>query len=208
MAEDTAGADLPQVPAALLEGWAETDRTSETVFELATASITGHTVVYEDTDLRATVRDATDGDYDRMWRFFFATRLTFSPSLPPGVGPMAVFSTVASRASDQFADDLRERGFRDIAQGHRERVRVETGDRARLRTYNATLDIEAPDAETIDLDVAGFLAVWTTNGQFRLAGGAYPSTPIEDVLGVEADSVDTDPGQFREDLLALIRHVR
>jgi hypothetical protein len=208
MSGDTAGADLPQVPAALLEGWRQTDQTSETVFELATVSITGHTVVYEDTDLRATVREATAGDYDRMWRFFFATRLTFSPSLPPGVGPMAVFSTVASQANSQFADDLRERGFQEISQGRRERIRVETGDRARLRTYNATLDVETPAGGTMDLDLAGFLAVWTTDGQFRLAGGAYPATPIEDVLGIGAETVDTDPAQFREDLLELIRHVR
>lgn len=205
---DDAARDFPEVPTDRLDGWTQTDRSSEIVFELATASIEGHTVVYEDSTLREAVRDATDGDYDRMWRFFFSTRLTFSPSLPPGIGPMAVFSTVASEASSQFVDDLQARGFRDIQQGRRERIRVASGDHARLRSYNGILDVETPDGDAIDLDVAGFLAVWTTNGEFRLGGGAYPTTSIERVLDIDLDTVETDPNQFREDLLGLIRHVR
>lgn len=207
MAED-AGRNVPQVPTDRLDGWSQTDQSSEVVFELATASIEGHTVVYEDTDLRAAVRAATDGDYDRMWRFFFTTRLTFSPSLPPGIGPMAVFSTVASEASSQFVDDLQQRGFRDVERGRRERIRVDSGDRARLRSYSAVLDVETPDSGAIDLDVDGFLAVWTTDGEFRLAGGAYPSRSLEGVLDIELADVETDPNTFREDLFELIRHVR
>jgi hypothetical protein len=205
---DDAARDVPQVPTDRLDGWTRTDRSSEIVFELATASIEGHTVVYEDSDLRAAVRDATDGDYDRMWRFFFTTRLTFSPPLPPGIGPMAVFSTVASEASSQFVEDLEERGFREIREGRRERIRVASSDRARLRSYNGILGVETPDGGTVDLDVAGFLAVWTTDGEFRLAGGAYPTTAIERVLGTDLEGVETDPNTFREDLLGLIRHVR
>jgi len=198
---------LPAVPDSRLDGWTRTEAYSETVFELSAVSVDGHTVVYEDDRLRTAVREATG--VDRMWRFFFATRLEFSPSLPPGVGPMAVFSTVASQSDDRFVDILDERGFRSVSRGRRERVRVETGDRARLRRYNAALTVETDD-DRIDLPTAGLLAVWTVDGEFRLAGGAYPSRPLADVLAVEDAESDIAAGEerFREDLLGLIRAVR
>ncbi|WP_246987234.1 hypothetical protein [Halorientalis marina] len=200
---------FPAVPDGRLDGWTRTDAFSETVFELSAVSVEGHTVIYEDDRLRTAVREATG--VDRMWRFFFATRLEFSPPLPPGVGPMAVFSTVASQADDRFVDILAERGFRSVSRGRRERVRVETGGRARLRKYTAVLDVDAGD-DAIDLQTAGMLAVWTVDGEFRLAGGAYPSRPLADVLRIEDSGVDelTAAGEnrFREDLLGVIRAVR
>jgi len=198
---------LPAVPDSRLDGWTRTEAYSETVFELSAVSVDGHTVLYEDDRLRTAVREATG--VDRMWRFFFATRLEFSPSLPPGVGPMAVFSTVASQSDDRFVDILDDRGFRSVSRGRRERVRVETGDRARLRRYNAALTVETDD-DRIDLPTAGLLAVWTVDGEFRLAGGAYPSRPLADVLAVEDAEGDIAAGEerFREDLLGLIRAVR
>src|SRR6056297_3223509 len=123
---DERGHGMPDVPASLLEGWTQTEATAETVFRLPTAKVVGHTLVYEDSDLREAVRAATDGDLDRMWRFFFATRLSFTPPLPPAIGPAAVFSTVRSEARSEFVDILRERGFRDVSSGSRQRVRVDT----------------------------------------------------------------------------------
>jgi hypothetical protein len=200
---------LPAVPEARLDGWKRTEAFSETVFELSAVSVEGHTVVYEDDQRRTAVRDATDGALDRMWRFFFATRLDFSPPLPPGVGPAAVFSTVASKAGDQFVDILRDRGFAAVSEGRRERIRVETGDRARLRRYNAEVTVDGvPGEGTVTLPTAGLLAVWTVDSEFRLAGGAYPARPLAEVLGLSSGIADADPDEDRDDLLGLIRAVR
>lgn len=206
MADDS-GRGLPTVPDDRLAGWTRTDASSETVFRLPTATVVGHTVVYEDSTLRTAVREATDGDIDRMWRFFFATRLDFSPPLPPGVGPAAVFSTVRSQAESKFGTILRERGFRDIESGTRQRVRVNTGDRARLRAFDATLDAPLPDGSVEPLAIDGWLGVWTTGGEFRLAGGAYPAQPLDSVLDIELSDVTTTPNESRNELIALIRGV-
>ena len=200
---------LPAIPEDRLDGWTRTEAFSETVFRLSRVSVEGHTVVYEDERLRTAVREASDGAFDRMWRFFFATGLDFSPPLPPGVGPAAVFSTVASNADDQFVATLEDRGFRDVSQGRRERIRVETGDRARLRRYNAELDVESGGGDIHSLPTAGLLAVWTVDGEFRLAGGAYPTRSLAAVLGIQSDDsrLTVDPDRFRDDLLGLIRAV-
>jgi hypothetical protein len=193
----------PGVPEERLaaDGWTLQEHRAEALVELPAAEVLGHTLVYEDGRLRAAVREATGGRIDRMWRYFFATRLTFRPPLPPGVGPAMVVPTVARTAESAFADELEERGFRDVSRGRRERVRVDTGERARLRRYTATLD----DGDAgIQLDVAGWLGVWTHDG-FRVAGGAYPATPLGALL--HSDEVGPDPNECRDELLDLIRAV-
>ncbi|WP_255150736.1 hypothetical protein [Halorarius halobius] len=191
-------ADAPTVPSDRLEqgGWELRDDLVETVFQLPTATVTGHTLLYEDSGLREQVREATG--LDRPWRFFFATALAFQPSLAPGIAPL-ISSTVAREARKEFATDLEERGFRNVERGRTERVRID-GNRARLTTYRATYPVEADDAET-ELQVTGHLAVWNGDG-YRLAGGVYPEAGLDDVT----DGVDASA--YREELLDLIRSVR
>lgn len=165
-----------------LEGWTEADRRTETVFRLPTATIEGHTLLYED--------ENGDGGLDGAWRFFFATRLTFSPPLAPGIGPASVYPTVASESAREFADRLEERGFEDVDRGRSQRVRVDTGERARLRKYTARYE---PDG----LDVEGWTAVWVHGGEFLFSGGAFLS----------GEGVDGDDGTPRDELLDLIRSV-
>ncbi|WP_335999841.1 hypothetical protein [Halorientalis halophila] len=197
------GDGTPRVPADHLDGWAVTDRSSETVFELPVARVVGHTAVYDDEDLRSTVNGLTAGAVDRMWRFFFATRLEFTPALPPTIGPAAVFTTVRTQADAVFRDRLRERGFGDVSKAGHERIRVETGDRASLQAYEAAIE-----TSVVDVPVEGYLAVWSTGGEFRLAGGAYPAASLDDLLGISIPGIDIDPASFREELLNLVRVVR
>lgn len=197
------GDETPRVSGDHLDGWTCTERTSETVFQLPVAEIVGHTAIYDDDDLRTTIRDLTGGSVDRMWRFFFATRLEFSPPLPPAVGPAAVFSTVEAEANSEFVGTLRERGFQNISEDERRRISAGTGGSAFLTSYDALVDVPM-----VDVDVKGHVAVWTTNGEFRLAGGAYPARSLSDIIGMEVPGVDMNPDAFREELLDLIRAVR
>ncbi|MFB6082889.1 MAG: hypothetical protein ABEJ94_01425 [Halorientalis sp.] len=197
------GDGTPRVPEDNLDGWTVTDRSSETVFELPVARVVGHTAVYDDENLRSTVSSLTGGTVDRMWRFFFATRLEFTPALPPTVGPAAVFSTVRTQANSVFRDRLRDRGFDGVSKAGHDRIRVETGDRASLQAYEATIE-----TSVVDVPVEGYLAVWSNRGEFRLAGGAYPAASLSDLLGISIPSIDIDPDSFREELLTLVRSVR
>ncbi|WP_257298716.1 hypothetical protein [Haloarchaeobius sp. FL176] len=189
------------------DGWRLSDESTEVVFDLATVRVLGATRLYEDADLRAAVREATDGALDQPWRFCFATQLSFQPPLTPGLGPASLYPTVASSARRQFAEDLRERGFRNVERGRHDRLRTDSGARARLTRYEATFpmaDAFAGDGDRpaeAEVAVEGWLSVWVADGQFRLAGGAYPT----DGLDAVAPGVADDPGTYRNELLSVLR---
>ena len=194
----------PDVPADQLRdgGWELVDESVETVFQLPTARVEGATKVYDAAETRAAVRDAVG--LDHQWRFFFATALSFTPPLAPGIGPAMILPTVRSEAQSAFADELADRGFESVERGRSERVRVDSGDRARLRTYSAELDL-AVDAT---LPITGWVGVWHGDG-FRIAAGAYPDRSLATLLDVEnpTEPLRRTPSDYRSELLALIRAV-
>lgn len=201
--------------------WELRSRTEDTVFRTPTAAVVGHTVVYDDADLRAaldragvadrldpggegTLVDVDADDTGGFWRFFFATALTFRPPLAPGFGPAAMRGVVVREARKSFVEDLRTRGFTGVAAGPKQRVRTDTGDRATLTKVTATYPLDVTE-----LDVEGWIAVWSRGGSFRIAGGAYPVGGLEALLAdCPADERPASgSGGYRDDLLALIRAV-
>ena len=194
----------PDVPTDQLRdgGWELVDESVETVFQLPTARVEGATKVYDAAETREAVRDAIG--LDHQWRFFFATALSFTPPLAPGIGPTMILPTVRSEAQSAFADELADRGFESVERGRRERVRVDSGDRARLRTYSAELDL-AVDAT---LSITGWVGVWHGDG-FRIAAGAYPDRSLATLLNVEdpPEPLQRTPSDYRSELLDLIRAV-
>lgn len=196
---------FPDVPTDQLRdgGWEVVDESVETVFQLPTARVEGATKVYDDAETREAVRDEVG--FDHQWRFFFATALSFTPPLAPGIGPAMILPTVRSEAQSAFADELADRGFESVERGRRERVRVDSGDRARLRTYNAELDLEAAGAM---LPITGWVGVWHGDG-FRIAAGAYPDQSLSSLLAIEnpPETLQRAPSDYRAELLDLIRAV-
>ena len=195
---------FPDVPTDQLRdgGWELVDESVETVFQLPTARVEGATKVYDAAETRAAVREAIG--LDHQWRFFFATALSFTPPLAPGIGPAMILPTVRSEAQSAFADELADRGFESIERGRSERVRVDSGDRARLRTYSAELDL-AVDAT---LSITGWVGVWHGDG-FRIAAGAYPDRSLATLLDIEnpPEPLRRTPSDYRTELLNLIRAV-
>lgn len=191
MAEDS----FPMVAAERLstDGWVLNERTSELVFSLSAVRVEGHTSLYEQPDLRERIRK-TRPEGDLPWRFFFATRLSFSPPLAPGIGPMSVFPTVLAEARREFVSDLEARGFEEITRGRTQRTRTDAGNRIRLTKYTARF-------QTIDLDadIEAWFGVWIHKGEFRVVGGGYPVGGISEL--------DLDPSAYRDELLTLLRRV-
>ncbi|WP_254838350.1 hypothetical protein [Natronomonas marina] len=185
-------ADPPTLPESRLAGtgWTLSRTEAETVFEGLGVSVTGHTAIYEDEDLRERIVAA--GGEDRVWRFFFASRLDITPS--PGFGMASVARPYVVRESKAaFVEELRERGFEDIAHGDTETVRL--GEhRARMTPHRARLPLD-----DTDVGVLGAVVVWH-DGHFHVAGGAYPTTGLQ-------QWVETDPDAYESELLDLIRAV-
>ena len=196
---------FPTVPEERLEsgGWTRTDETVETVFQLPGTRVEGATVVYGDERTREAA--AEYGELDHRWRFFFATKLTFTPSLSPGIGPAMILPTVRSEANRTFKSKLRDRGFESITRGRTERVRVDSGDRAKLTQYQAELPMEAADAT---LSITGWVGVWHGDG-FRIGAGAYPDQSVGAVLDIDdpPEILARPPRAYRDELIALIRAI-
>ncbi len=201
--------------------WELRSRGEDTVFQTPTAAVNGHTLVYDDADLRAaldragvgerldpggegTLVDVDADDAGGFWRFFFATALSFRPPLAPGIGPASMRGPIVRESRESFLDDLRARGFETVERGRKQRVRTDTGDRATLTKVTATYPM---DGER--LDVEGWIAVWTRGGSFRIAGGAYPTRGLDALLAdcPEDERPEVDPGRYRDDLLDLLRAV-
>jgi len=198
------------VPAALREDerWTAVERGVESPVDLPTATVRGHTTVYEDAALREAVQAATDGAVDRTWRFVFATRLVVSPPPSTGLGTAALFPTVAAAARASFGEDLADRGFAEIDRRRAGRVRVDTGDRATLTRYDAVVPVRR-DGERRDLPVGALLAVWSRDGSFRVAGGGYPVDGFAAVLDDDerAAAAPRSGSEYRAELLDLLRGV-
>ncbi|PSP93694.1 hypothetical protein BRC91_08875 [Halobacteriales archaeon QS_4_62_28] len=196
---------FPSVPEDELTagGWTCTDETVDTVFQLPGTSVEGATVVYGDERARAAAEEAVG--IDQRWRFFFATSLTFTPPLSPGIGPAMILPSVRSEANQTFKTELRDRGFESISRGRSERVRVDSGDRATLKQYRAHLPLEAGNGT---LPVTGWVGVWHGDG-FRIGAGAYPERPITEILDIEnaSDALTRSSREYRDELLDLIRSI-
>ena len=186
-------AEPPTVPTERLagSGWELARERSETVFEGLGVTVRSHTYVYEDVGLRE--RLVAAGSEDRVWRFFFSSRLEITPS--PGFGMESVAMPHAVRESNEkFAEELRGRGFESVEAGDTQRVKLDSGTDGRLTPHHARLLVG--DAE---VDVAGAMAIWY-DGVFLSAGGAYPEAGID-------RWVDADTDAFETELLELIQAV-
>jgi hypothetical protein len=220
--------DYSNIPdAAVPEGWELRGRSEDRLFDAGAASVIGRTLLYTDAEIERALEAAGVGkllapaqangaagpsedrlvDIDTVAPFAFATALSFHPPLAPGIGPATVFPMIITEARRSFATDFRARGFESVDRDRHQKIRTETGDRARLTKYTAVYPLgQATSAET--LRVEGWLAVWTHNDAFRVAGGAYPTSGLSDLLEDQASPPETDPSKLRSDLLDLIRAVR
>jgi hypothetical protein len=169
------------------DAWRESERSRSVLADPGPTRVLGHTLLFEP------VEDAAVAGADR---FAFASALSFEAPLPPGVAP-SVRPMVVSAAEAAFADRLRERGLANVDRGRRDRLRTDAGRRARLRRFDAEYDT---DGDSPPVPVEGWLAVWAVDGQFRVAGGAYPT-------GDPDGDAAVSPGRYREELLAFVRGV-
>jgi len=181
-------------------GWSLRDTRVEVRARVMGVVARAHELRFEDDRLREHIRSA--GGPDHLWRLFYATRLTFSPPLPPGIGPAMALPKVRTAAREEFAEQLRDEGLVDVEAGDDDRIDVASGTRAKRTRFEATLPVET-DAGEIAIPMEGWIAVWHDEAML-LAGGLHP-TDLSDVLAGTA--TDFDPAASRDELQTLIRQV-
>ncbi|MEA1930504.1 MAG: hypothetical protein U9O06_03030 [Euryarchaeota archaeon] len=201
----------PSVPESRLTDWRQTDQTVDSPFSTPVVSVHTHTRVYEESTEREQIREQTGVDHP--WRFFFISRVRLDPPQPPN--PMLT-SLLRQRVASAFVDRLDGRGLTDITKQTRSRISVGDADGVQRR-YHARLQLSADDLATelrvddtdpdrLSLPIEALLVVWA-DGDYYVAGGAYPAGPPEcgsDEL-VAALRAEIDPAAARRELVALIK---
>jgi hypothetical protein len=187
----------PRPTADLPDGWVEREATTERLFSVSKVTVTATTVVYEDERLR----DAVGGDVgDAFRRFVFASRLRLRPSTTQS---KPLTKLVTSRAKAGFTDRLNERDITSVEERETRRLRVGGSD-ATLVGYDARCAVGGTSV-TVD----GWLAVWPgDDGDYFVAGGAYPTRLLDSDADEAALADAIEPGRFRDELLAIVRSVR
>lgn len=215
-------------------GWELTEDTIETVFErefggVVTVTATAHTVTYEHTALRNDLAEKTLGNVEFAPANFFATRVSFTPSidsLPGGAGRRELMDELTENAKASFEERLAGMGLVDVEERERTTLDIDTGETAEAYRYRATYPFESFDLQlagdrklTIEggeLPVEGWLAIWHHGSSVLLAGGGYPAENVERTVEESLTSaidvsvaVDLElrPDAYEDDLLALVAAV-
>lgn len=192
-------ASSPAVASERIDGWRRVDERVDTPFDIRLVKVTAATTVYEDPDLAAAIREAAG--VDGPGRFFLTSRVSLQPQ-PPMSGTLR--KLVTDRVARDFASQLQDRGFTAVERTDERPFSVAGAD-ARLVAYDGVCPVGG-----LTLDVQGWLAVWAVDGDFVLAGGAYPTRVREsdDELAGETLQERLRPKQFRDELFELVRAVR
>lgn len=224
----------PTVPQDRLEsgGWTkQSEVTDETVFEDTVGPVeveaVASSVAYEDTALAASVREDTLGAIDATLALFTASRIDMAPAVDE-LGPVRdqVTGQIETSAREQLEAQLQAAGLTDVTQSTTGTLDVAGGAEARLTEYTATYPVEPIEfpvqsgtsltIDGADLNIAAVLAVWAADGNYLVAGGAYPaenfaqstSQELSDAISVSVDvDLGLTPDAYREELLGLVTAV-
>lgn len=215
-------------------GWELTEDVVETVFErefggVVTVTATAHTVTYEHRALRNDLAEKTLGNVEFAPANFFATRVSFTPSidsLPGGAGRRELLDQLTENAKASFEERLAGMGLVGVEELEKTTLAIDTGETADAYRYRAAYPFESFDLrltgdrkltiEGGELPVDGWLAVWHHGSSVLLAGGGYPAANFERTVEASftsaidvAVAVDLDlrPDIYEDELLALVSTV-
>lgn len=223
----------PAVPESRLDdgGWEKVNDEHRTVFEreFAGVSVTAkaHSMTYEDAALRTEIESKTLDQVSGQFAIFSATRIDMAPNLDDvPVAKGRILDATEESAREQFRAQMTSAGLSDVSQSGTGTLAVDTGEDARLTTYEAafavpTMTFPVTDDRTVeieggDIGVRGDLAVWHHGDFVLVAGGAYPgesfardvSKELSDAIEISV-SIDLGltPDEYGNELRGLVTAV-
>ncbi|QAU13199.1 hypothetical protein EKH57_10940 [Halorubrum sp. BOL3-1] len=226
----------PTVTSDRIDDWRRIDESASTVFEQSYGPVTvrarERTLVYEYVDVAEALAETFDTAGSPV--VFFATRIDLRPAvdqLPAGVGRGRLMEEVETAAVDAFRAQLRNSGIEDVEIVDEGTTTVRSGHTAtawRLAgAFALAGEFPLPDGSTGPVDetveTESRLGVWHDGTDVIVAGGAYPTNPLIEVVDealpdlVDAETavtelagedaaaaLATDPAAFDEDVSQLL----
>lgn len=224
----------PEVPQSKLDegGWEKVGDEHRTVFEREYGGVTveakAHSVTYEDAALKQEIVEKSLEQVQGQFALFSATRIDMAPSiddLPVAKG--RILDATEESAREQFEAQMENAGLSSVEQADTGTLTVDTGEDARLTTYEATFPVptmsfpvtedRTMEIEGTDLRVRGDLAVWQHGDFVLVSGGAHPgenfardvSKELSDAIQVSV-SIDLGltPDEYEQELRGLMTAVQ
>lgn len=219
-----------------IEDWREIDESRSTAFEQSYGPVTvqarERTLIYEYVDVAEALAATFDASGSLV--VFFATRIDLRPAidrLPAGVGRDRLMEEVESAAVDAFRAQLRDSGIEDVEVVDEGTTTVRSGNTATAWRLAGEFALDGefplpdgstePVSETVEMESR--LGVWHDGTDVIVAGGAYPTDPLIDVIDEAlpnladaetvvteladeetAEALATDPAAFDEDVSQLL----
>jgi len=226
----------PTVTSDRIDDWRQIDESESTVFEQSYGPVTvtalERTLIYEYVDVAEALAETFDASGSPV--VFFATRIDLRPAidqLPAGVGRDRLMTEVEAAATDAFRAQLRDSGIENVEVVEEGTTTVRSGHTATAwllaGEYAFDGEIPLPDGSTTavseTVEIESRLGVWHDGTDVIVAGGAYPTEPLievvddalPDVVDAEtlateltdaetAEALETDPAAFDEDVSQLL----
>ncbi|PHQ39850.1 hypothetical protein DJ69_03965 [Halorubrum persicum] len=226
----------PEVTSDRIDDWRQIDESESTVFERSYGPITVRaresTRIYEYVDVAEALAETVDASGSPV--VFFATRIDLRPAvdqLPAGVGRDRLMTEVEAAATDAFRARLRNSGIENVEVVDEGITTVRSGHTATAwkltGEYAVDGSVPLPDGSTTavseTVEIESRLGVWHDGTDVIVAGGAYPTEPLIEVVddalpdpidaetsvtelgdAESADALATDPAAFDEDVSQLL----
>ena len=218
------------------DGWRLVEEMSETVFSQDVGPVTveahARSVVYEYASVADALAEALDGSGSPV--LFFTVRIDLRPAvdgLPFGLGRTQLMEEIEPAAAEAFRQLLRDGGIENVQTAATSVIDVDAGHTATEFLFtghfpvSGNLNLGSGLSESIadEFEIESRLAIWHDGTDVLLAGGAYPTEPLDGVfesaIGDAAVSLAElvgdgysvtlaqDPGTYAEDIELLLRSV-
>lgn len=177
------------------DGWRLVEEMSETVFsqDVGPVAVEAHarSVVYEYASVADALAEALDASGSPV--LFFTVRIDLRPAvdgLPLGLGRPQLMDEVEPAAAEAFRQLLREGGIENVQTVATSEIDIDAGHQATEFLFTGHF----PVAGTMDLgtgltgsiadefEIESRLAIWHDGTDVLLAGGAYPTEPLDAVF--------------------------
>ena len=177
------------------DGWRLVEEMSETVFSQDVGPVTveahARSVVYEYASVADALAEALDASGSPV--LFFTVRIDLRPAvdgLPFGLGRTQLMEEIEPAAAEAFRQLLRDGGIENVQTVATSEIDIDAGHQATefLFTGNfpvtGTMDLGAGLTGSIadEFEIESRLAIWHDGTDLLLAGGAYPTRPMDAVF--------------------------
>ena len=188
--------------------WECRDESVEAVQQTMGVSVVSATRQYEDVATRRALVAASNGEYDAQVRFFAASNISFTPSLPLGITGKMIAPTIRQEAREEFVERLEAQNILAVREVEETERALDDDHRPHVTEYAAIHPLTRTSDRTLPLTC--WIVVWMADGNARVVTAGHPAVTLATHLEL-ADSgglLDRSPDSYRDEFFEHVAGVQ